>query len=208
VLGDPGTGAVDVRRAPSSRRAREPVRCFNSSDRRSGAHDAVLTGVDAAIGDVGGRRTTTTSTRRADGLLDLVGLWWATRVRSWRRLSERGAQAGARGGAVLMTDPDLLLFDEAVRAGLEPSAGARPWWRCWADLARDGLASARDGHPPPRGDPPGITHALFAAPGEQVVGGRPGGRTCFRSAPVSSAFRGLRDRRTAPVGGGSPRIRD
>ncbi len=179
VLGD-RYGAVDVRRA--RRRVGLASSAMLQQLRPSlSAHDAVLTGVDAAL-------ETWWSTyddhqhARADELLDLVGCGGHS-GQELATLSE-GERKRVLVARVLMTDPDLLLFDEPC-AGLD-LGGREAMVEVLGDLARDPLRPLVMVTHHLEEIPPGITHALLLRKGQVVAAGPVG--DVLRSAPVSSAF--------------------
>jgi iron complex transport system ATP-binding protein len=169
VLGDT-YGAVDVRRA--RRRIGLASSALLQQLRPSlSAHDAVLTGADAAL-------ETWWSTyddgqhARADALLDLVGCAGHS-AQELATLSE-GERKRVLVARVLMTEPELLLFDEPC-AGLD-LGGREAMVEVLADLA---TADISDELARPlvlvthhlEEIPPGITHALLLRGGEVVAAG-------------------------------------
>ena len=184
VLGD-RYGAVDVRRRVA-RVGLASSAMLQQLRPSLSAHDAVLTGVDAAL-ETWWSTSTTTSTR-APMNCSISSVVAATPVRSWRR-SRKGSANGCSWRASLMTDPDLLLFDEPC-AGLD-LGGREAMVEVLGDLAR--TDHVRDGARPLvmvthhlEEIPPGITHALLLRQGQVVAAGPVG--DVLRSAPVSSAF--------------------
>ena len=180
VLGD-RYGAVDVRQA--RRRIGLASSAMLQQLRPSlSAHDAVLTGVDAALEpwwstyDDASARARRRAARRS---------WVAvgTPVRSWRR-SRKASASGCSWRGVLMTDPDLLLFDEPC-AGLD-LGGREAMVAVLGDLARDPLRPLVMVTHHLEEIPPGITHALLLRKGQVVAAGPVG--DVLRSAPVSAAF--------------------
>ncbi len=184
VLGD-RYGAVDVRQA--RRRVGLASSAMLQQLRPSlSAHDAVLTGVDAAL-ETWWSTYDDDQHARADELLDLVGCGGHS-GQELATLSE-GERKRVLVARVLMTDPDLLLFDEPC-AGLD-LGGREAMVEVLGDLAR--TDHVRDGARPLvmvthhlEEIPPGITHALLVRKGQVVAAGPVD--SVLRSAPVSSAF--------------------
>ncbi len=179
VLGD-RYGAVDVRRA--RRRIGLASSAMLQQLRPSlSAHDAVLTGVDAAL-ETWWSTYDDDQHARADELLDLVGCGGHA-DQELATLSE-GERKRVLVARVLMADPDLLLFDEPC-AGLD-LGGREAMVEVLGDLARDGLRPLVMVTHHLEEIPPGITHALLLRQGQVVAAGPVG--DVLRSAPVSSAF--------------------
>lgn len=118
----------------------------------------------------------------ADELLDLVGCGGHS-GQELATLSE-GERKRVLVARVLMTDPDLLLFDEPC-AGLD-LGGREAMVEVLGDLARDPLRPLVMVTHHLEEIPPGITHALLLRKGQVVAAGPVG--DVLRSAPVSSAF--------------------
>jgi iron complex transport system ATP-binding protein len=179
VLGD-RYGAVDVRRA--RRRVGLASTAMLQQLRPSlSAHDAVLTGVDAAL-ETWWSTYDDDQHARADELLDLVGCGGHS-AQELATLSE-GERKRVLVARVLMTDPDLLLFDEPC-AGLD-LGGREAMVEVLGDLARDPLRPLVMVTHHLEEIPPGITHALLLRQGEVVIAGPVG--DVLRSAAVSSTF--------------------
>ncbi len=135
------------------------------------AHDAVLTGVDAAL-ETWWSTYDDDQHARADALLDFVGCG-GHGAQELSTLSE-GERKRVLVARVLMAEPDLLLFDEPC-AGLD-LGGREAMVEVLADLARTGLSD--DGARPLvmvthhlEEIPPGITHALLLRQGAVVAAG-------------------------------------
>jgi iron complex transport system ATP-binding protein len=181
VLGD-RYGAVDVRRA--RRRVGLASSALLQQLRPSlRAHDAVVTGADAAL-EPWWSTYDDHQHARADALLDFVGCGGHAQ-QELSTLSE-GERKRVLVARVLMADPDLLLFDEPC-AGLD--LGGR---EAMVEVLAD-LAGARDGARPLvmvthhlEEIPPGITHALLLRQGAVLAAG-PVAET-LTSAAVGDAF--------------------
>jgi iron complex transport system ATP-binding protein len=179
VLGD-RYGAVDVRRA--RRRVGLASSALLQQLRPSlSAHDAVLTGADAAL-ETWWSAYDFDQHARADALLDFVGCG-GHGAQELSTLSE-GERKRVLVARVLMTDPELLLFDEPC-AGLD-LGGREAMVEVLADLARAGARPLVMVTHHLEEIPPGITHALLLRQGQVVAAGPVG--DVLRSAPVSSAF--------------------
>ena len=184
VLGD-RYGAVDVRRA--RRRIGLASSALLQQLRPSlSAHDAVLTGADAAL-ETWWSTYDDAQHARADELLDLVGCAGHSR-QELGTLSE-GERKRVLVARVLMADPELLLFDEPC-AGLD-LGGREAMVAVLGDLARADVPD--DGARPLvmvthhlEEIPAGITHALLLREGAVVAAG-PVAET-LTSAAVSETF--------------------
>jgi iron complex transport system ATP-binding protein len=183
VLGDT-YGSVDVRRA--RRRIGLASSALLQQLRPSlSAHDAVLTGADAALETLWSTYDDAQHAR-ADELLELVGCGGHT-GQDLGTLSE-GERKRVLVARVLMAQPELLLFDEPC-AGLD-LGGREAMVEVLADLA--GAEPADGGRPLVMVThhleeiPPGITHALLLRQGELVAAG-PVADT-LTSAAVSATF--------------------
>jgi iron complex transport system ATP-binding protein len=184
VLGDT-YGAVDVRRA--RRRIGLASSALLQQLRPSlSAHDAVLTGVDAAL-EPWWSSYDDAQHARADALLELVGCGGHA-GQELATLSE-GERKRVLVARILMADPELLLFDEPC-AGLD-LGGREAMVSVLDDLAR----AERSGSAARplvlvthhlEEIPPGMTHALLLRDGEVVTAG-PLGDT-LTSASVSHTF--------------------
>ncbi len=184
VLGDT-YGSVDVRRA--RRRIGLASSALLQQLRPSlTAHDAVLTGADAAL-EPWWSTYDDAQHARADELLDLVGCAGHS-AQELGTLSE-GERKRVLVARVLMADPDLLLFDEPC-AGLD-LGGREAMVAVLGDLARAD-PSAEGARPLVMVThhleeiPSGITHALLLRQGAVVVAG-PLADT-LTSAAVSETF--------------------
>ncbi|HEY3674076.1 MAG TPA: ATP-binding cassette domain-containing protein [Acidimicrobiia bacterium] len=183
VLGE-RYGAVDVRRA--RRRIGLASSALLQQLRPSlSAHDAVLTGADAAL-ETWWSSYDDDHHARADALLAFVGCG-GHGAQELATLSE-GERKRVLVARVLMAEPDLLLFDEPC-AGLD-LGGREAMVGVLADLARD--ASGSGGRPLVMVThhleeiPPGITHALLLRKGQVVDAGPVG--DVLTSAAVSDTF--------------------
>lgn len=184
VLGDT-YGAVDVRRA--RRRIGLASSALLQQLRPSlSAHDAVLTGADAAL-ETWWSTYDDAQHARADELLDLVGCAGHS-GQELGTLSE-GERKRVLVARVLMADPELLLFDEPC-AGLD-LGGREAMVSVLGDLARTDVPG--DGARPLvmvthhlEEIPAGITHALLLRQGAVVAAG-PVAETLTSSA-VSETF--------------------
>jgi iron complex transport system ATP-binding protein len=169
VLGDT-YGAVDVRRA--RRRIGLASSALLQQLRPSlSAHDAVLTGVDAAL-ETWWSTYDDAQHARADELLALVGCAGHSH-QELATLSE-GERKRVLVARVLMAEPELLLFDEPC-AGLD-LGGREAMVQVLSDLVRP------DPRPHPARPlvlvthhleeiPPGISHALLLRAGAVVAAG-------------------------------------
>jgi iron complex transport system ATP-binding protein len=183
VLGE-RYGAVDVRRA--RRRIGLASSALLQQLRQSlSAHDAVLTGADAAL-ETWWSSYDDDQHARADALLAFVGCG-GHGAQELSTLSE-GERKRVLVARVLMAEPDLLLFDEPC-AGLD-LGGREAMVGVLADLAR---ADPGDGARPLvmvthhlEEIPPGITHALLLRNGQVVDAGLVG--DVLTSAAVSDTF--------------------
>jgi iron complex transport system ATP-binding protein len=184
VLGDT-YGAVDVRRA--RRRIGLASSALLQQLRPTlTAHDAVLTGADAAL-ETWWSTYDDAQHARADALLELVGCGGHS-AQELATLSE-GERKRVLVARVLMTEPELLLFDEPC-AGLD-LGGREAMVEVLGDLA---LADrSRDGARPLimvthhlEEIPPGITHALLLREGAVVAAGPI--TDTLTSAAVSETF--------------------
>jgi iron complex transport system ATP-binding protein len=179
VLGDT-YGTVDVRDA--RRRIGLASSALLQQLRPSlSAHDAVLTGVDAAL-ETWWSTYDDAQHARADALLELVGCGGHA-GQELATLSE-GERKRVLVARVLMTDPELLLFDEPC-AGLD-LGGREAMVAVLGDLARDGARPLVMVTHHLEEIPPGITHALLLRGGEVVAAG-PVPET-LTSGAVSHAF--------------------
>jgi len=177
-------GEVDVRRA--RRRVGLASSAVLQQLRPSlRAHDAVLTGADAAL-ETWWSTYDDDQHARADALLDFVGCGGHA-AQELSTLSE-GERKRVLVARVLMAEPDLLLFDEPC-AGLD-LGGREAMVEVLAELARD---PARAGARPLvmvthhlEEIPPGITHALLLRQGAVVAAG-PVAQT-LTSAALGDAF--------------------
>jgi iron complex transport system ATP-binding protein len=184
VLGDT-YGAVDVRRA--RRRIGLASSALLQQLRPSlRAHDAVLTGADAAL-ETWWSSYDDVQHARAEELLALVGCA-GHGDQELASLSE-GERKRVLVARVLMADPELLLFDEPC-AGLD-LGGREAMVSVLGDLTRpdrssDGARSLVLVTHHLEEIPPGITHALLLRKGAVVAAG-PVAET-LTSAAVSEAF--------------------
>ena len=164
VLGDT-YGAVDVRRA--RRRIGLASSALLQQLRPSlSAHDAVLTGADAAL-ETWWSTYDDAQHARADALLDLVGCAGHS-TQELATLSE-GERKRVLVARVLMTDPELLLFDEPC-AGLD-LGGREAMVEVLGDLARDGTQPLVLVTHHLEEIPPGVTHALLLRGGAVMAAG-------------------------------------
>jgi iron complex transport system ATP-binding protein len=164
VLGDT-YGAVDVRRA--RRRIGLASSALLQQLRPSlSAHDAVLTGADAAL-ETWWSSYDEEQHARADALLELVGCGGHA-PQELATLSE-GERKRVLVARVLMTDPELLLFDEPC-AGLD-LGGREAMVEVLGDLARDPARPLVMVTHHLEEIPPGITHALLLRAGAIVAAG-------------------------------------
>ncbi len=179
VLGDT-YGAVDVRRA--RRRIGLASSAVLQQLRPSlSAHDAVLTGSDAAL-ETWWSNYDDAQHARADELLELVGCAGHS-GQELGTLSE-GERKRVLVARVLMADPELLLFDEPC-AGLD-LGGREAMVAVLGDLSRDGGRPLVMVTHHLEEIPAGITHALLLRHGTVVTAG-PLAET-LTSAAVSEAF--------------------
>jgi iron complex transport system ATP-binding protein len=179
VLGDT-YGAVDVRRA--RRRIGLASSALLQQLRPSlSAHDAVLTGADAAL-ETWWSSYDEEQHARADALLELVGCGGHA-AQELATLSE-GERKRVLVARVLMTDPELVLFDEPC-AGLD-LGGREAMVEVLGDLARDPARPLVMVTHHLEEIPPGITHALLLRGGGIVAAG-PIAET-LTSAAVSDTF--------------------
>ena len=164
VLGD-AYGTVDVRRA--RRRIGLASSALLQQLRPSlSAHDAVLTGADAAL-ETWWSTYDDAQHARADALLDLVGCAGHS-AQELATLSE-GERKRVLVARVLMGDPELLLFDEPC-AGLD-LGGREAMVAVLGDLARDRTRPLVMVTHHLEEIPPGITHALLLRRGSVVAAG-------------------------------------
>ncbi|HLM19377.1 MAG TPA: ATP-binding cassette domain-containing protein [Acidimicrobiia bacterium] len=178
VLGD-RYGAVDVRRA--RRRVGLASSAVLQQLRPSlSAHDAVLTGADAAL-ETWWSSYDDDQHARADALLHFVGCGGHA-AQELSTLSE-GERKRVLVARVLMTEPDLLLFDEPC-AGLD-LGGREAMVEVLAELAGEPRPLVMVTHHLEE-IPPGITHALLLRQGAVVAAG-PATQT-LTSAAVGDAF--------------------
>jgi iron complex transport system ATP-binding protein len=146
------------------------------------AHDAVLTGKEAAL-ETWWHTYTDADHRRADALLDLVGCGEHL-GQDIGSLSE-GERKRILVARVLMADPELLLFDE-------PCAGLDLGGRESLVALLGALADAPDARPLVMVThhleeiPRGVTHALVLRAGRIVAAGEI--ETALTSETVSAAF--------------------
>jgi iron complex transport system ATP-binding protein len=179
VLGDT-YGAVDVRRA--RRRIGLASSALLQQLRPSlRAHDAVLTGADAAL-ETWWSSYDDAQHARADALLDLVGCGGHA-GQELATLSE-GERKRILVARVLMADPDLLLFDEPC-AGLD-LGGREALVAVLGQLAREPDRPLVLVTHHLEEIPAGITHALLLRAGKVVAAG-PIAET-LTSAAVSHTF--------------------
>jgi len=179
VLGDT-YGSVDVRRA--RRRIGLASSALLQQLRPSlSAHDAVLTGADAAL-ETWWSTYDDAQHARADALLDLVGCGGHS-AQELVTLSE-GERKRVLVARVLMAEPELLLFDEPC-AGLD-LGGREAMVEVLGDLARDPSRPLVLVTHHLEEIPPGISHALLLRGGEVVAAG-PVGETLTSDA-VSATF--------------------
>jgi len=179
VLGDT-YGAVDVRRA--RRRIGLASSALLQQLRPSlTAHDAVLTGADAAL-ETWWSTYDDAQHARADELLDLVGCAGHS-AQELGTLSE-GERKRVLVARVLMTDPELLLFDEPC-AGLD-LGGREAMVEVLGDLAAEPTRPLVLVTHHLEEIPAGITHALLLRQGSVVAAG-PLAETLTSSA-VSETF--------------------
>jgi iron complex transport system ATP-binding protein len=179
VLGDT-YGAVDVRRA--RRRIGLASSALLQQLRPSlSAHDAVLTGADAAL-ETWWSSYDDAQHARADALLELVGCAGHA-AQELATLSE-GERKRVLVARVLMTDPELVLFDEPC-AGLD-LGGREAMVEVLGELARDPARPLVMVTHHLEEIPPGITHALLLRAGAIVAAG-PIAET-LTSAAVSDTF--------------------
>jgi iron complex transport system ATP-binding protein len=179
VLGD-RFGAVDVRQA--RRRIGLASSALLQRLRPSlTAHDAVLTGADAAL-ETWWSTYDDAQHARADELLDVVGC----RGHSGQELAtlSEGERKRVLIARVLMSDPELLLFDEPC-AGLD-LGGREATVSVLADLALDPTRALVLVTHHLEEIPPGITHALLLRGGGVVAAGPIA--TTLTSAAVSDTF--------------------
>lgn len=179
VLGDT-YGAVDVRRA--RRRIGLASSALLQQLRPSlRAHDAVLTGADAAL-ETWWSTYDDAQHSRADALLALVGCGGHA-DQELATLSE-GERKRVLVARVLMTEPELLLFDEPC-AGLD-LGGREAMVQVLGDLASDPARPLVMVTHHLEEIPPGISHALLLREGAVVAAG-PIAET-LTSAAVSATF--------------------
>jgi iron complex transport system ATP-binding protein len=179
VLGD-RYGSVDVRRA--RRRIGLASSALLQQLRPTlSAHDAVLTGADAAL-ETWWSTYDDAQHARAEELLRLVGCT-GHGDQELATLSE-GERKRVLVARVLMTDPELLLFDEPC-AGLD-LGGREAMVAVLGDLARDPARPLVLVTHHLEEIPPGITHALLLRRGEVVAAGPIG--DALTSAAVSDTF--------------------
>lgn len=145
------------------------------------AHDAVLTGADAAL-ETWWSRYDDAQHAHADALLEMVGCG-GHGDQELATLSE-GERKRVLVARVLMAEPDLLLFDEPC-AGLD-LGGREAMVSVLADLARDPARPLVMVTHHLEEIPPGITHALLLRDGTVVAQG-PIAET-LGSAAVSETF--------------------
>jgi iron complex transport system ATP-binding protein len=164
VLGDT-YGAVDVRRA--RRRIGLASSALLQQLRPSlSAHDAVLTGSDAAL-ETWWSTYDDAQHDRADALLALVGSAGHS-AQELGTLSE-GERKRILVARILMADPELLLFDEPC-AGLD-LGGREAMIAVLGDLARDPARPLVMVTHHLEEIPAGITHALLLREGATVAAG-------------------------------------
>jgi len=164
VLGDT-YGSVDVRLA--RRRIGLASSALLQQLRPSlTAHDAVLTGADAAL-ETWWSHYDESQHARADALLDLVGCAGHS-GQELVTLSE-GERKRVLVARLLMTDPELLLFDEPC-AGLD-LGGREAMVEVLGDLAVDRSRPLVLVTHHLEEIPPGISHALLLRGGEVVAAG-------------------------------------
>jgi iron complex transport system ATP-binding protein len=179
VLGDT-YGSIDVRRA--RRRVGLASSALLQQLRPTlSAHDAVLTGADAAL-ETWWSAYDEAQHARADALLELVGC--AGHAHQELVTLSEGERKRVLVARVLMAEPELLLFDEPC-AGLD-LGGREAMVDLLGDLARDPARPLVLVTHHLEEIPPGVTHALLLRGGEVVAAG-PVAETLTSSA-VSTTF--------------------